>query len=295
MARGWLASAELPSSFWFYAVKRAAEICNYFPTKLDLTSWTTPFELAHGIKPDLRVLFKLFSVAAVRRECHGDNSLGKFESQSIPMIAVGRCPNSNGIQFYNLSNGTFVSSIDYKFQNNFTSGAFFGLKYQSGTFIYRLDETTKIFAPKFLLDSSVYVHTHSPPSIAKVIGIPTYNTPNVYTVSFCDGSIAEYVDKQLSAVDSPSTTSLKSLLPSWVKGGTTATLFLHDMAKPRHGKLNLSPDGQWFFYSGKQIDNGIPLDDFEANCQHLLDSGQFFRGHTKFKNVYGARSQISLQ
>ncbi len=58
----------------------------------------------------------MFGVAAVRRECQGDHTLGKFEPQSIPMIAVGRCPNSNGIQFYNPSNGTFVSSIDYKFQ-----------------------------------------------------------------------------------------------------------------------------------------------------------------------------------
>jgi hypothetical protein len=89
MARGWLASAELPGSFWYYAVKRAAEICNYFPVKLDCGSWTTPLELAHKVKPDLRVLFKLFSVAAVRRERHGDHTLGKFESQSTPMIAVG--------------------------------------------------------------------------------------------------------------------------------------------------------------------------------------------------------------
>jgi hypothetical protein len=29
MARGWLASAELPSSFWFYAVRHAAEVGNY--------------------------------------------------------------------------------------------------------------------------------------------------------------------------------------------------------------------------------------------------------------------------
>jgi len=28
MARSWLASAELPATFWFYAVRRAAEICN---------------------------------------------------------------------------------------------------------------------------------------------------------------------------------------------------------------------------------------------------------------------------
>ena len=69
----------------------------------------------------------MFGLAAVKRERKGDNVLGKFESQSVPMIAVGRCPNSTGIQFYNPSNGTFVSSIDYRFQNNVTSGAHLGL------------------------------------------------------------------------------------------------------------------------------------------------------------------------
>jgi hypothetical protein len=63
------------------------------------------------------------------------------------MIAIGICPSSNGLQFYILANGTFVSSIDYKFQLHTTSGAHFGYKYQAGTFIYRLDESTSIFAP----------------------------------------------------------------------------------------------------------------------------------------------------
>jgi hypothetical protein len=58
MARNWLASSELPPSFWFYAVKCAEEFCNYFPYRLDDGSFITPFELAHCQKPDLRVLFK---------------------------------------------------------------------------------------------------------------------------------------------------------------------------------------------------------------------------------------------
>jgi hypothetical protein len=174
MARNWLASAELLATFWYYAVKRATEVCNYFPTPLPCGTWTTPLELAHNIKPDLRVLFKPFSVAAVRRERHGDIQLGKFEPQSVPMIAVGCCANSNSIQFYNPANGTFVSSVDFKIQHNVTSGAYFGLKYQPGVFIYRLDESTMIFTPKFPIDSTVHVHTHSPPSTATVIGLPCY-------------------------------------------------------------------------------------------------------------------------
>jgi hypothetical protein len=151
----------------------------------------TPFELAHSLKPDLGVLFKLFSVAAARHECHGDLKLGKFDSQSVAMIAVGHFPNSNGLQFYNPKNGTFVSSIDYNFQPNVTSGAHFGYKYQPGTFLYHSDESTSVFSPTFPLDSSVLVHTHSPPMPATVVCLPTYDSPNVYTVSFKDGSLCE--------------------------------------------------------------------------------------------------------
>jgi hypothetical protein len=79
------------------------------------------------------------------------------------MIAIGRFPNSNGLQFYNPANGTFVSSIDCKFQLHTTSGAHFGYKYQPGAFIYRLDEFTSIFALKFALDlyaNATHIHLH---------------------------------------------------------------------------------------------------------------------------------------
>jgi len=88
-----------------------------------------------------------FSLAAVRHERIGDEKLQKFDSQSLPMIAIGHCPNSNGLLFYNPVSGTMVSSIDYVLQPNITSGARFGYKYQPGTFIYRLDESTTVFAP----------------------------------------------------------------------------------------------------------------------------------------------------
>jgi hypothetical protein len=136
MARNWLASAELPASFWFYAIHHAAKVCNYFPYKLEDGEVSTPFELAHKEKPDLRVLFKMLGLATFRRERIGDNNLNKFEAQSVSMIAVGRCQHSNGLQFYNPATGTFVSSIDYKFQPHVTSGTKFGYQYQPGTFIY---------------------------------------------------------------------------------------------------------------------------------------------------------------
>jgi len=87
-----------------------------------------------------------------------------------------------------------------------------------------------------------------------------------------------------------------TLLPTWVKGGANATLFLHSMSKPRHGTLQLSLDNTWSFVPGKgATTSGIPLLDLPANCQELVDTGQLFRSHAKFKNVYDTRSQLSLR
>jgi len=300
MARNWLASAELPASFWFYAVRRASEVCNYFPFRLEDGSFSTPFELVHRCKPDLRNLFKPFGLAAVRRERHGTTSLQKFDSQSVPMIAIGKCQNSNGIQFYNPMNGTFVSSIDYVFQDHVTSGSRFGYKYQPGTVIYRLDESNTIFAPKFPLESSVLVHTHSPPHLATVIGVPSYHRPNVYTVKFKDDSIAEYdvTENILEASPTLSVIPTVNLLPEWIKGGANVTLFLNSMTKPKHGKLFLQETtNNWYFCSGKNtnLEKGTMLEDLSSTCQNLLETGQLFRGHAKFHRVYQTRSQLQLK
>ena len=215
------------------------------------------------------------------------------------MIAVGRCQHSNGLQFYNPATGTFVSSIDYKFQPHVTSGTKFGYQYPPGTFIYRLDESTTIFTPRFTLDSEVLVHTHSPPHQAKVIGLPSYDRPDIYTVLFKDGSIAEYSDSNniLEATSIISTTEDTPLLPNWVQDGTNATLFLSSMSKPRHGKLRLNSSLQWIFTPGHSMDlsQGIILPDLSAQIQHLIDTGQLFKGHTKLKRVYSSRNHVQLR
>jgi hypothetical protein len=298
MARNWLASAELPPSFWFYAVHRAAEICNYFPLPLEDGTVSTPFELVHCVQPDLCNLFRLFSLAAVRRKRINNDSVGKFDSQSVSMIVLGCCQNSDGLLFYNPVNNTFVSSIDYKLQHHVTSGARFGYRYQPGTVIYRLDESTTLFAPKFPLESKVLIHSHSPPHVATIVGLPTYDRPDIYTVSFSDGSLAEYSDQSHLMEALPTSVPLDShpILPSWIQRGANVTLFLKDMSKPRHGKLHCDSEGHCFFCPGTSTDPSkrLPIHDLVANCQMLLDSAQLFKGHAKFQRVYQARNQLQL-
>jgi hypothetical protein len=115
---------------------------------------------------------------------------------------------------------------------------------------------------------------------------------------FQDGSIVEYSDTSnlLESVPSSSLSSPVTLLPHWIQGGANATLFLENMTKPRHGKLFLSNDS-WVFCPGTSTDlsQGIPLPDLSATCQTLLDTGQLFRGHAKFRRVYNARAQVQLR
>jgi hypothetical protein len=66
------------------------------------------------------------------------------------------------------------------------------------------------------------------------------------------------------------------------------------MSKPRHGKLQLLDDNTWYFFPGKSKEGTI-LQDLSANCRELLETGQLFKGHAKFTNVYNARSQYSLR
>ncbi len=119
-----------------------------------------------------------------------------------------------------------------------------------------MDVTTAVYAPTFPLDSQVLVHSHAPPHKATIIGTPSYSRPDIYTVKFHDNSIAEYSlsDNILETLPLSSSIPSMSLLPDWVKGGSTATLFLTEMSKPKHGRLYMHDDNQWYFCFGNTSD-----------------------------------------
>ena len=69
MARGWISSALLPPPFWWFAFKRAVEVSNYVPIKIN-NQLTTPHELIYEVQPDLRNLLSMFSVCYIRKYKH---------------------------------------------------------------------------------------------------------------------------------------------------------------------------------------------------------------------------------
>ena len=52
MVRNWMRSNLLPPVFWHFGLRYAIQVTNMMPIALSNGSLSTPFELAHGVKPD---------------------------------------------------------------------------------------------------------------------------------------------------------------------------------------------------------------------------------------------------
>lgn len=61
MSRAYVTEKQMGDEFWLYAVQGAVGMINQVPGRLSRTL-TSPFELMHGVKPDARTWFELFSV-----------------------------------------------------------------------------------------------------------------------------------------------------------------------------------------------------------------------------------------
>ena len=82
MARAWVNQHLLPTDFWYHAIRRAVEVCNFFPVTANGVL-TTPYELIYNTKPDLRNLIPLFSIAYIRRTRDGDTDRTRFAAKAL--------------------------------------------------------------------------------------------------------------------------------------------------------------------------------------------------------------------
>jgi hypothetical protein len=136
MARAFLTDRQMPKRFWFYALRHAAQVMNYCPG-LRAGVLTTPFELAHGCKPDLRVLFRLFSVGFFRHCLDSARTRTQFEAQTLTGIAIGRSMDSNAMEFYHTITNAIYTSADYRLDSGQTTAtAFPQLRYDGGLVLH---------------------------------------------------------------------------------------------------------------------------------------------------------------
>ena len=99
MSCSWLTSSLIPSDFWFHVVKRACEISNYFPTK-SRGQTTSLYEIVHHVKPDIRILFPLFSISYINKQEDSNTTWASVHTQSLRVIASGKSSKTNFLEFY---------------------------------------------------------------------------------------------------------------------------------------------------------------------------------------------------
>ena len=110
MARCFLTEAQLPKSYWYWAVWKSAIRLNLMLMDHPGDGLAiTPFELFYKRKPNGRVLSP-FGILGTY--CHDAST---FETESSPGIVVGRSDYTNGLIFYNPLNKSFGVSSDYTF------------------------------------------------------------------------------------------------------------------------------------------------------------------------------------
>jgi hypothetical protein len=135
MGRAFITDMQMPRQYWYWALCQSVQVMNYMPCTVEGIS-TTPHELVYGVKPDLRVLFRMFLVGFFRHLKDGDHHRsGISESKSMQGITLGQCCKSDGMIFYCPHTKRLYTSSDYKLDEGRNTPNKFNLRYDGGIFV----------------------------------------------------------------------------------------------------------------------------------------------------------------
>jgi len=292
MARSWLANSLLPSNFWWHSIKRATEVANYIPLKID-GQLTTPHELTYGHKVDLRNILPLFAVSYIRNNTDSNS----MNSNSIRTILIGRSSKSHTYEFYHPATKKIISSSIYRIDETIPAGPTFNLQYDGGMYFNKFNENYKVNkSPTYSVNENAFVLQNNHSLQVKIIAIPITND-DIYTVQFQNGSIHQLEEKYIHKGD-PNSNPIKndpppSSLPRWLKHSCKCTIFLNTMTEPCQGKLFY--DNIWRFIPNNRIKHhSINFPYLERDLLHLLQTFQCFSGHVPAWKVWQTRTTFNM-
>jgi len=292
MSRNWLASALLPSEFWWFAMRRATEVSNYVPLKID-NILTTPHELVYKQKPDLNNLIPMFSVGYPEIKTHSST-----DSQTCRAILVGKNEISHAYNFYHPATKNIITSATFRLDERLAAGPAFGLPYDGGLYFGKYCEyNDSIRPPQFAPETQIYVKHDNDYIDGQIVAIPKTNS-NIYTIQYQDGSIHEIHEKYIST-NNPNHSPLINdpplrNIPNWIKHKSKCTIFLNHMDRPSQGYL-VHNQNQWQFRPGHKNNNPtMDLPNFADTVYDLISTFQIFQGHQPFRKVHSARSAYQL-
>jgi deoxyuridine 5'-triphosphate nucleotidohydrolase len=290
MARNWLTSSMLPSSYWYFAIKRACEVTNLLPV-LRNGKLTTPYELVYHKKVPYRSLIPMFSIAYIKQERENGQSKNSWSSKSLKCILVGKCDNSDSLLFHHPpSKQTLSCAEGYKFDVTTPAGQHFGETFDNALNFntrgamdaihrppsHEENQTVFIKGP----DTNTYLK-------AKVLSVPIDDDNENYTIQESNsGDIKEIMaheifdhDPTIRPTDAPTATPFPQF--PWINHNEKATLYLQEsMPKPKRGKFHHNKsNNEWSFIPGHNGTNEpIPLPHFHLHVESMITNKKLFKG-----------------
>ena len=130
---------------------------NYLPVTL-LGQITIPFELAHRVKPDIRTLIPMFSIAYTDKVSDSTNVRENLDAQSLRGIVIGQSDKSNCVEFYHPPLKNISRSVVYKSDTTVAAGPIINIRYDGGLFFNTYhNEADKHLQDIHTLDSIVCI------------------------------------------------------------------------------------------------------------------------------------------
>ena len=171
--------------------------------------------------------------------------------------------------FYHPQSRQTFNSDDFLLDETRASGPSFNIHYNGGLYFNSFQQLNHDLKPsKFAPETTIIVKSTQQPG--KIISIPD-KSDDIYTIQLESGDIMQY---QEDDIDFPPLPPNKHdfQIPTWIKDGCNATLYLKDMSDPKHGTLHLDTTQQeWSFKPGRRLKNThVPLPDFKSQVHTLI-------------------------
>lgn len=312
MGRAYMSEKQMPRDYWFFAIRQAVLMLNQTPGRLG-RKLTTPYELVHGVKPDSRTWFELFSVGffAHDTDLATNEARTTSQAQTIAGIAVGRDASTNTITFYSPVTRKYYRPPAFKLDESLLPTTMFPkhIHYDGGLTCGRLRHNTDPTPEPFPPGTRVTITRDGVSSTGTIQNVPIFHTSIVspsssddsstsesspssssYVVHFDDGTSADvtYEDLISSMPEHSSTpapdqsTNVFDGLPSFLQQDSKLTID-HNGAFHR-GYLHYSPQGGFAFVHrktsrSKRIEWTVPLPDLRQNWPTLLGDDTIIPGH----------------
>ncbi len=96
ISRAYSMEKQMPSTFWYFAIKHSARMMNMIPGKYR-GKLASPFMLVHGVHPDPRTWLPLFSLCYFHHDKDNKAPHSKNQAHTLGGIVIGPLSTSNAL------------------------------------------------------------------------------------------------------------------------------------------------------------------------------------------------------